>query len=280
MENVQVKVLMNGHPVHESIWQTLRGEAEKHLLEEPLLGAFLRHRILECESLEESVSKVLASKLATEVMDSDLLAEMVSEALADSQMIRNAIREDLRAIRQRDPVAKGFLVPFLYFKGFHALTTHRVAHWLWNKDRRLLASHFQSRSSEGFGVDIHPAAKIGSGILFDHATSIVIGETCVVGNNVSMLHEVTLGGTGKESGDRHPKIGEGVLIGAGAKLLGNITIGERAKVGAGSVVLDSVPPHCTVAGVPAKIVACQSTRNPALEMDHRFPHAFDDGGGI
>jgi serine O-acetyltransferase len=170
------------------------------------------------------------------------------------------------------------LAPFLNFKGFHALQAYRIAHWLWNQQRQLLAVHLQNRISEVFGVDIHPAARVGSGILFDHATGIVIGETAVIEDNVSMLHGVTLGGTGKEIGDRHPKIRQGVLIGAGASILGNIEIGAGAKVAASSVVLDPVPPHCTVAGVPARIVGRPTVAAPALEMDQGFPHKFGGEG--
>jgi serine O-acetyltransferase len=160
--------------------------------------------------------------------------------------------------------------PFLYFKGFHALQTHRIGHWLWNHGRESLALFFQNQMSVEFGVDIHPAARLGHGIMLDHATGVVIGETAVVGNNVSILQSVTLGGTGKDEGDRHPKIGDGVLISAGAKILGNIRVGDGAKVGAGSVVLENVPAHTTVAGVPARIVGRPSSDQPALEMDHDF----------
>ena len=185
--------------------------------------------------------------------------------------IGQSIRADIRATRDRDPAAKGFSEPFLYFKGFHALQTHRVAHFLWHGGRQSLALFLQNRTSEVFGVDIHPAARVGNGILIDHATSVVIGETAVIEDNVSILHEVTLGGTGKADGDRHPKVRHGVLIGAGAKILGNVEVGRGAKVGAGSVVLEDVPPHCTVAGVPAQIVGTPNVDEPALEMDHRLP---------
>ena len=178
-----------------------------------------------------------------------------------------SVRADIQAVVARDPACRGFSVPLLYFKGFHSIQAYRVAHHYWVRDRKALALYLQSRISEVFAVDIHPGARIGKGILFDHATSIVIGETTVIDDDFSMLHEVTLGGTGKAGGDRHPKIGRGVLIGAGAKVLGNVTIGEGAKVGAGSVVLDDVPPHCTVAGVPAKPVGYPAHALPALEMD-------------
>lgn len=181
------------------------------------------------------------------------------------------MRADIRAITERDPAATRFSEPLLYFKGFHALQTHRVAHWLWSEGRRELALFLQSRASEVFGVDIHPAARIGKGILVDHATGVVVGETAVVEDNVSILHEVTLGGTGKDCGDRHPKVRHGVLIGAGAKILGNVEVGEGAKIGAGSVVLEDVPAHATVAGVPAKVVGIAEGDEPARTMDHRLP---------
>jgi len=173
-------------------------------------------------------------------------------------------------VEERDSACTTLAVPFLYFKGFHALQTHRIAHWLWQQGRHSLALFFQNRMSVVFGVDIHPAAQLGYGLMLDHATGLVIGETTVIGNNVSILQSVTLGGTGKEGGDRHPKVGDGVLISAGAKILGNICIGEGAKVGAGSVVLHAVPPHTTVAGVPAKVVGTPNTDQPALDMNHEF----------
>ena len=180
-----------------------------------------------------------------------------------------AIREE--AAQDRDPACKGFSEPLLYRKGFHALAAFRVSHSLWSRGRHSLALHLQDRISQVFGADIHPAAQIGTGIFIDHGTAVVIGETAVVEDNVSMLHEVTLGGTGKETGDRHPKIRRGVLIGAGAKILGNVEVGEGAKIGAGSVVLSDVPAHRTAVGVPAKVVGGVSTNQPALEMDHSLP---------
>jgi len=181
-----------------------------------------------------------------------------------------AVRHDLSAVVERDPAARGVAQPFLYYKGFHALEAYRVAHWLWINARNALALHLQNRISEVLAVDIHPAARIGKGILIDHATSVIIGETAVVGDDVSMLHEVTLGGTGKESGDRHPKVGNGVLIGAGAKILGNIRIGDGSKIAAGSVVLKDVPSYSTVAGIPARVVGKLTTVTPAHAMDHTF----------
>jgi serine O-acetyltransferase len=182
----------------------------------------------------------------------------------------DAALADLRAVRERDPAAGRLINPFLYFKGYQGLQAYRIAHWLWGCGRRDLARHLQSRISERFAIDIHPAARIGSGILIDHGHGVVIGETAVVADNVSMLHGVTLGGTGKERGDRHPKIHTGVLLGAGAKVLGNITIGENSRVGAGSVVLHDVPPHSTAVGVPAQVIS-RCLENPARCMDHRLP---------
>jgi serine O-acetyltransferase len=196
--------------------------------------------------------------------------------LGEDDKIGLALRADIRAVRDRDPAAQGFATPLLYFKGFHALQSYRVAHWLWTQGRRSLAWLFHARISEVFAADIHPGARIGKGVLFDHGTGLVIGETAVLEDNVSVLHEVTLGGTGKETGDRHPKVRRCVLIGAGAKILGNIEIGVGAKVGAGSVVLQPVPPHVTVAGVPARIVGRPREAEPALAMDHRLPES-DDG---
>jgi len=195
------------------------------------------------------------------------LRDVINDSMAADASIGTSIRTDLQAFRERDPACVRYSIPLLYFKGFHALQAYRVGHFLWQQGRSELALYLQSRVSEVFAVDIHPAAQIGSGILLDHATGLVIGETAVVGDHVSLLHEVTLGGTGKETGDRHPKIRSGVLIGAGAKILGNVEIGEGAKVAAGSMVLNDVPAHCTVAGVPAQPVGECSEGQPALEMN-------------
>jgi serine O-acetyltransferase len=198
------------------------------------------------------------------------IREFMSDAFEKSLDVRNSIRRDLEAVLERDPASHGVSEPFLHYKGFHALQAYRVAHWLWENGRHALACYLQNRISEVFAVDIHPAARIGKGILIDHATSVVIGETAVVEDDVSMLHEVTLGGTGKTTGDRHPKVHRGVLIGAGAKILGNVHVGEGSKVAAGSVVLTDVPPHTTVAGIPAVVIGKPSTAEPSLEMDHRI----------
>jgi len=263
----------------DPIWSAIRAEAWSEEERDPLLRQFLFDAILKCRRLEDALSQQLSSKLTTVCVNPALLRSLVDQAFGH-QEIKRAIRNDLQAVRDRDPASRGYLMPFLFFKGFQALQAHRVAHWLWTQGRELLAVHLQNRTSEVFGVDIHPAASIGSGILMDHATSIVIGETSVVEDNVSLLHEVTLGGTGKETGDRHPKVRQGVMIGAGAKVLGNVEIGEGAKIGAGSVVLDSVAPHCTVAGVPARVVGRCGVASPALEMDQQFPHSHENGSGI
>jgi serine O-acetyltransferase len=207
-----------------------------------------------------------------------LIREVIEQALREDDEIGQAVREDIRAVRDRDPAAQGFAAPLLYFKGFHALQSYRVAHRLWLQGRRALAWLFQNRISEVFGTDIHPGAQIGKGIMFDHGTGLVIGETAVIEDNVSVMQEVTLGGTGKEAGDRHPKVRRCVLIGAGAKILGNIEIGVGAKVAAGSVVLDPVPPHRTVAGVPARVVGRPKETEPASAMDHRLPASTWDNG--
>jgi serine O-acetyltransferase len=254
----------------DPVWEQIRREASEHASEEPILASFLHATILNHARLELALSFHLASQLDSPTASSLLLREVMLEALDGDASIHDAVRADLQAVMDRDSACQELYIPFLYFKGFHALQTHRVAHWLWEAGRQPLALFFQNRMSTEFGVDIHPAARMGHGIMLDHATGLVIGETAVVGNNVSILQSVTLGGTGKDEGDRHPKIGDGVLISAGAKILGNIRVGEGAKVGAGSVVLDDVPAHTTVAGVPAKIVGRPASDQPALEMDHDF----------
>lgn len=250
------------------IWQTIRTEAKTIADKEFLLTSFLFETILNHTSLAAALSFHLATKLSSDTLPALMLKELIENCLAKNPQIVDAMEEDLRATFDRDPATKEYSTIFLYYKGFHALQSYRIANWLWFNEHQAFALCLQNRISEVFGVDIHPAATIGKGILVDHATGIVIGETAVVKDNVSILHEVTLGGTGKECGDRHPKIESGVLIGAGAKILGNIRIGEGAKVGAGSVVLDEVPPHATVAGVPAKVVGKPTCDNPALLMNH------------
>ena len=254
----------------DPMWQRIRTEAAKQASEEPILASFLHATILNHTRLELALSFHLASQLATPDVSSLLLRKVIMEAFESDASIQTAVRADLQAVEDRDSACHELYIPFLYFKGFHALQTYRIAHWLWTTGRESLALFFQNRMSTTFSVDIHPAATLGEGILLDHATGLVIGETAVVGKNVSILQSVTLGGTGKDEGNRHPKIGDGVLISAGAKILGNICVGAGAKVGAGSVVLEDVPAHTTVAGVPAKIVGRPASDKPSLEMEHDF----------
>ncbi len=250
----------------DDIWLTLRKEVEAVSVSETMLASYLHATVLSHASLEDSLSYLLAEKLATAYLSAMSTRELIDEAFAGSSEIRKAIRMDLVAVVTRDPAARGYAQPFLNFKGFHALQSYRVAHMLWESGRQALAYYLQNRVSMVFDIDIHPAARLGKGILIDHGMGVVIGETAVVGDDVSMLHGVTLGGTGKELGDRHPKISSGVLLGAGAIVLGNVRVGTGSKVAAGSVVLDDVPPHVTVAGVPAKVVGKPSSSEPSQEM--------------
>ena len=236
----------------DPVWGRIKTEAEEAVDHEPLLGGVVHSSILHHKTLESALAYRVSMKLVSNEMSEQLLREICDMAYADDAELGMAARADIVAVYDRDPACDRFLLPMLFFKGFQAVQSHRVAHWLWREGRRDMARFFQMRASEVFGVDIHPAARMGKGIMIDHAHSIVIGETAVVGDNVSMLHSVTLGGTGKEEEDRHPKIGDGVLIGAGAKVLGNIKVGHCSRVAAGSVVLQEVPPCKTVAGVPAK----------------------------
>ncbi|MEJ0063148.1 MAG: serine O-acetyltransferase [Alphaproteobacteria bacterium] len=252
------------------IWERLRQEAAAAATVEPALEGLLGGMIMERDSLGEALGHLLGRKLGDEAVSAAAIRELCVEALrSDPAMIDHYMR-DMAASHERDPACRSWLQPFLFFKGVAALQAHRIAHWLWHQERQLMAFHIQSRCSEIFQVDIHPAALIGSGIFLDHATGTVIGETSVVGDDVSMLQSVTLGGNGKERGDRHPKIGRGVLISSGAKVLGNIRVGDEARIAAGSVVLHDVPPCVTVAGVPAKIVRVPSPEHPAECMDHSF----------
>ncbi|NBD28770.1 MAG: serine O-acetyltransferase [Alphaproteobacteria bacterium] len=254
----------------DPVWDRIRAEAETALAAEPLLGGMFHASVLHHKTLEQALAFRLSQKLSTAELSEQILRELIDAAYADDPTLGEAARADIVATYERDASCNRFLKPLLYFKGFQAVQAHRVAHWLCLQGRSDFASLIQMRVSECFGVDIHPGARIGKGIMIDHAHSIVIGETAVVGDNVSMLHSVTLGGTGKEDGDRHPKIGNGVLIGAGAKVLGNIRVGDCARVGAGSVVLDEVPPRKTVAGVPARIVGEAGCSQPSLTMDQLF----------
>jgi serine O-acetyltransferase len=251
-----------------SLWLELRHAAEDAARAEPHLGSLLNAAILSHGDLAGALSFQIARKIGDAELAAMSVREVCQSAFAADPAIVAAAEADLQAVAERDPAIKTLLQPFLYFKGYQALQASRVAHWLWTQGRETLAFHFQSRISELFQIDIHPAARMGSGLFLDHGTGIVIGETAVVGDEVSMLHGVTLGGTGAERGDRHPKIGKGVLLGAGAKVLGNIVIGDYAKVASGSVVLKPVPAGCTVAGVPARLVNCPTDATPARTMDH------------
>jgi serine O-acetyltransferase len=248
-------------------WDRIVDEAKSSLIKEPLLSSLMHSSILHHRNLEQALSYRVAYKLSTAEMPEQMLREISDEAMRGDGEISSCARADLVAVTERDPACNSFIQPLLFFKGFQAIQAYRVGHWLWKAGRKDMAYYFQSRISEVFNLDIHPAAVIGHGIMIDHAHSIVIGETAVVGNNVSMLHSVTLGGTGKQDDDRHPKIGDGVLIGAGAKVLGNIKVGHSSRIAAGSVVLHDVPPCKTVAGVPAKIVGSAGCDQPSVSMD-------------
>lgn len=258
------------------IWQLIRREAADASAREPILASFYHATILNHPSFAAAISFHLANTLDSQAMPAMMIREVFEAALAAEPQIESAMRADICAHRERDPACNEYSMPFLFFKGYQALQSYRVAHWLWQQGRQCLALYLQNQISQVFDVDIHPAALIGSGVMIDHATGVVMGETTVVEDDVSLLHGVTLGGSGCVSGDRHPKVRRGVLIGVGAKILGNIEIGEGAKIGAGSVVLEAVQPHTTVAGVPAKVVGRPNVEAPALAMDH---HLSEDVAG-
>lgn len=251
----------------DPVWATIVEDAQAALHDEPSMGGFFHTSVLHHNTLDEALAARIATKMASADLSEPILRDMVGRAFQRDESLSRAARADLMAVYERDPACHRLLQGFLYFKGFQALQTYRVAHWLWNHKRYDLSYYLQMRMSELYGIDIHPAAKIGQGIMLDHGHSVVIGETASVGDNVSILHGVTLGGTGKEDGDRHPKIGHGVLIGAGAKILGNIKIGCCSRIAAGSVVLHDMPPGKTVAGVPAKIVGEAGCDQPSVKMD-------------
>jgi serine O-acetyltransferase len=254
----------------DPLWTRLRDEAAEAMAREPAFGGFIYATILHHDRLEEAICHRIAQRLMHPDVDAGLLYDTFDELLTESPELGDCFRADLTAVLDRDPACTRLIEPLLYFKGFHALQTHRFAHLLWKAGRRDFAFYLQSQASRVFSIDIHPAARIGRGIFIDHGHAIVIGETAVVGDDVSMLHGVTLGGTGKDQGDRHPKIENGVLLGAGAKVLGNIRIGACSRVAAGSVVLQDVPPRKTVAGVPARIVGESDCRDPSRTMDQMF----------
>ena len=252
----------------KEIWETIQIETEKRVQAEPVLASFFHSTILEHDSFSSAVADLIASDLGRASVQPMLLRSVIKEAMNSSEEILSGTVSDLLAAKERDPSCKYLSEPLLFFKGFKALQSHRVASWLWANSRHTLAHYFQSRTSEVYGVDIHPAAKLGKGIMIDHGTGVVIGETSVVDDNVSIFQGVTLGGTGKEEGDRHPKVREGVLLSASSTVLGNVEIGKNAKIAAGSVVLNDVKEYTTVAGVPAKKVKEVCDEIPAREVDH------------
>jgi serine O-acetyltransferase len=252
--------------VRERVWLKVRQEATRDAVREPLLASFLYSVIISHDKMEDALSFILSNKLGSSTLPAVSLRDLILQAFYADEGICAAACADIEAVTVRDPACSGYSLPLLYFKGYHSIQAYRVAHYYWKAERKPLAFYLQSRISEVFAVDIHPGAILGKGLLFDHATSIVIGETCVIDDDFSTLHEVTLGGTGKSVGDRHPKIRRGVMIGAGAKVLGNVVVGEGAKIGAGSVVLDDVPPHCTVVGVPAKPVSSMQPPSASYEF--------------
>ncbi len=256
----------------DPVWARIRIEAEEVVRREPELATFIYSTILHHDTLEAAVVHRVTQRLDNPEVSAELIRQAYEDALENEPSIGTAFRADIVATVDRDPAANRFLEPVLYFKGFHAIQIHRLAHWLWGKGRKDFAYFLQSRSSAVFQTDINPAVRIGQGIFLDHATGLVVGETAVIEDDVSILQDVTLGGTGKEAGDRHPKIRRGVLIGAGAKILGNIEIGQCARIAAGSVVLKPVPNNKTVAGVPAKVVGEAGCPEPSRAMDHLFQH--------
>ena len=260
------------------VWASLRNEAAHVAQTEPGLASLLNAVILKHDGLAHALSYQLARKLSDQELRAMSVREIAEEAYASDPSLIDIAEADLRAVFERDPACKGYVQPFLFFKGFLALQTHRVSHWLWEQGREPLAFYMQSRMSEQFDVDIHPATRIGSGVFLDHGAGIVIGETAVIGDNVSIMQGVTLGGTGAERGDRHPKIGDGVLLSVGAKVLGNITVGAYAKIAAGAVVLKPVPAGCTAVGVPARLINCPDCEEPARSMDHTISGTIAEDG--
>jgi serine O-acetyltransferase len=276
MSDAAAPVLTGAFTGRDPVWARLRDDATQLAASEPTLASFVHATILGHEKLEQALVYHLSQKLANADVGSLQVHDVVAHAFSNTPGLGKAARADLTAIFKRDPAVYSLVEPFLFFKGYHALQAYRVTHWLWIHGRTALALHFQSRVSEVFSVDIHPAAKIGSGVMIDHGTGVVIGETAVVEDDVSLLQGVTLGGTGKQHGDRHPKVRRGVMIGAGAKVLGNTEIGAYSRIGAGSVVLQPVPPHSTAVGVPAKVIGQAGCDNPAWEMDQLLDLSPED----
>lgn len=262
----------NGIGIGSDLWLRVRDEAKLDVQEEPILGHYYFNLVLKHQSLSSALANLLSMKLSNSSLSIGTLYDLLLSVFMEDKEIVSAVEDDLRAVKERDPACVSYVHCLLNFKGFHACQAHRVAHKLWSQGRKVLALVIQSRVSEVFAVDIHPGARIGRRILIDHATGLVVGETAVIGNDVSILHNVTLGGTGKSSGDRHPKIGDGVLIGAGTCVLGNVRIGNGAKIGAGSVVLKNIPQRTTAVGNPARLIGGKENpvkldKIPSLTMD-------------
>ena len=251
----------------DPVWTRIRREAEEITQREPEIASFIYSTVLQNETLEGAIVQRIADRLDSPQVSGDLIRQAYEQAIDEQPALSEIFRADLAAVFDRDPATQRYIDPLLYYKGFHAIQTHRLAYWLWIKGRKNFAYYLQSRSSSVFQCDIHPAARIGRGIFLDHATGLVVGETASIGNDVSILHGVTLGVSGKETGDRHPKIGNGVMIGAGAKILGNITIGNCVRIAAGSVVIKAVQNNVTVAGVPARVVGVAGCAEPSRDMD-------------
>lgn len=270
-----VRTLSPALDLVDPVWHRIRQEAEALVQNEPALSTLAFTAVLSQASLEDAVGSRIAQRLDHPDLPAQIIQQAFVEATDSDRVIGEALRADIVAVLDRDPAASRAIEPLLYFKGFHAIQTHRLAHWLWQQGRKDFAFYLQSRSSSVFQTDIHPAVPFGRGIFLDHATGLVVGATAVIEDDVSMLHGVTLGGTGKERGDRHPKVRRGVLIGAGAKIIGNIEIGSCSRVAAGSVVLSSVPSCKTVAGVPAKIVGEAGCSDPARAMDQTLKNCKD-----
>jgi serine O-acetyltransferase len=255
----------------DPVWARVRDEAEEITRRAPELATFILSTVLNHDKLEQAVADRVAARLDHPDVSGGLIRQAYDELFEMEPSVGDVMRADIVAVTERDPATTRYIEPILYFKGFHALQTHRLAHFLWNKGRKDFALYLQSRASSVFDVDINPATKIGRGVFIDHGTGVVIGATAVIEDDVSLLQGVTLGGTGKERGDRHPKIRRGVLIGAGAKILGNIEIGHCSKIAAGSVVLSPVPHNKTVAGVPARVVGETGCDEPSRQMDQLLP---------
>ena len=254
----------------DPVWARIRREAEVVVRQEPELSSFIYSSVLHHDRLEQVVVHRIAERLDHPDVSGELIRQAYQDALDDTPSLGDIFRADIVATYDRDPATNRFIEPVLYYKGFHAIQTHRLAHWLWGKGRKDFAYYLQSRASAVFNCDIHPAARIGRGMFLDHASGLVVGETAAIDDDVSMLHDVTLGGTGNEAGDRHPKIGRGVMIGAGAKILGNIEVGNCARIASGSVVVKPVPHNKTVAGVPARVIGESGCAEPSRTMEQMF----------